>query len=113
MLPSPHSVFMTAVWTTEPSTLSLHDALPIFVGRGADRVAVGVERGLVPAAPRVGVAERARDGDRKSTRLNSSHLGISYAVFCVKKKTNALLAAATRAVLRSQQPAQAQTEKRC
>src|SRR5438045_4633931 len=28
-----------------------------------------------------------RDGDRKSTRLNSSHLGISYAVFCLKKKT--------------------------
>src|SRR5438045_5996105 len=27
------------------------------------------------------------DGDRKSTRLNSSHLGISYAVFCLKKKT--------------------------
>src|SRR5262245_62633537 len=31
-------------------------------------------------------AERVRVGDRKSTRLNSSHLGISYAVFCLKKK---------------------------
>src|SRR5258705_9919165 len=32
------------------------------------------------------VADGAQDGDRKSTRLNSSHLGISYAVFCLKKK---------------------------
>src|SRR5438045_7580768 len=31
-----------------------------------------------------------RDGDRKSTRLNSSHLGISYAVFCLKKKRRTL-----------------------
>src|SRR5258705_4303394 len=39
--------------------------------------------------PIAGVVERAVDqneGDRKSTRLNSSHLGISYAVFCLKKK---------------------------
>src|SRR5262245_63768142 len=37
--------------------------------------------------PRVDQGARARDhGDRKSTRLNSSHLGISYAVFCLKKK---------------------------
>src|SRR5947199_7814225 len=35
---------------------------------------------------RVRLLCRARDGDRKSTRLNSSHLGISYAVFCLKKK---------------------------
>src|SRR5262245_64349534 len=33
-------------------------------------------------------ALRAHGGDRKSTRLNSSHLGISYAVFCLKKKNN-------------------------
>src|SRR5258705_4925855 len=32
----------------------------------------------------------AQEGDRKSTRLNSSHLGISYAVFCLKKKKNLL-----------------------
>src|SRR3712207_8215411 len=44
----------------------------------------------VPAAERVGHAaarERLREGDRKSTRLNSSHSNISYAVFCLKKKT--------------------------
>src|SRR5262245_65380059 len=49
----------------------------------------------VPAMKIAAVAERARDIvatlDRKSTRLNSSHLGISYAVFCLKKKTIAEL----------------------
>src|SRR5256885_10399833 len=38
-----------------------------------------------PAAERILVAQRAGDRDRKSTRLNSSHLVISYAVFCLKK----------------------------
>src|SRR5436853_5996414 len=49
------------------------------------RAAEPVER---PVARAVAVAARA-DRDRKSTRLNSSHLGISYAVFCLKKKKNA------------------------
>src|ERR1035441_10910079 len=48
------------------------------------------------AAPQVNVAVQGQTGaqpegaflDRKSTRLNSSHLGISYAVFCLKKKKN-------------------------
>src|SRR5205814_4328710 len=59
-------------------TLSLHDALPIFHGRGyrgPDFLSAEPEL-LSSLAPR----------DRKSTRLNSSHLGISYAVFCWKKK---------------------------
>src|SRR5438045_6573974 len=46
-------------------------------------------RGLIrPAQPEVPPRSTAADGaqDRKSTRLNSSHLGISYAVFCLKKK---------------------------
>src|SRR5437899_7838590 len=38
--------------------------------------------------PRISVGEAAAMTDRKSTRLNSSHLGISYAVFCLKKKNN-------------------------
>src|SRR5437870_10236093 len=67
------------------STLSLHDALPICVRPGL--------RGDVHAADRGGRPAR-RDGDgllllrpdRKSTRLNSSHVAISYAVFCLKKK---------------------------
>src|SRR5258707_9684962 len=41
-----------------------------------------------PWSPRTGVTARARDRDRKSTRLNSSHANISYAVFCLKKKKN-------------------------
>src|SRR5262245_62600714 len=42
---------------------------------------------LPPAASIAARAPRSRRPDRKSTRLNSSHLGISYAVFCLKKKT--------------------------
>src|SRR5579875_2605833 len=64
---------------TEIYTLSLHDALPIC---GADRPgrrhpALAVGPGGVPCPG---------GGDRKSTRLNSSHTVISYAVFCLKKK---------------------------
>src|SRR6266481_7991412 len=67
--------FFNDTATTEIYTLSLHDALP---------------------SPRTCPAWRppprlpppsARAGDRKSTRLNSSHSSISYAVFCLKKKT--------------------------
>src|SRR5207249_10427306 len=68
--------------TTEIYTLSLHDALPI------SNYAVQL------AGPRDGAAlevDRVCAGsfeslDRKSTRLNSSHVSISYAVFCLKKK---------------------------
>src|SRR5262245_63773819 len=64
--------------TTETYTLSLHDALPISSSRRA-RWPRARSRGRPPrrTSPR---------SDRKSTRLNSSHLGISYAVFCLKKK---------------------------
>src|SRR5438874_12340951 len=74
-------------------TLSLHDALPISeaaeaIGRarvlGAAH-AGGGRRGR-PVLPGPGAA--ARGGDRKSTCLNSSHVEISYAVFCLKKKKN-------------------------
>src|SRR3712207_9129380 len=83
--------FFNDTATTEIYTLSLHDALPIFGGA----VAVdGVEQALALAAGveavRVHLGERAvlreGQGDRKSTRLNSSHANISYAVFCLKKK---------------------------
>src|SRR5437867_11190458 len=66
---------------TEIYTLSLHDALPIFLPVATDHVDVQV---------RHDVSERHRGEtswrDRKSTRLNSSHRTISYAVFCLKKK---------------------------
>src|SRR5262245_62509505 len=73
--------------TTEIYTLSLHDALPICAPPGehrqpAKQPPVGLLQQLV--AP---VDRRPQSPlDRKSTRLNSSHLGISYAVFCLKKK---------------------------
>src|SRR3712207_8997525 len=51
------------------------------------RLAVGRERHVrVDGHARPGVAVSERLGDRKSTRLNSSHANISYAVFCLKKK---------------------------
>src|SRR2546422_8117733 len=59
-------------------------------GGGADPTPLeGRRRGeghLVRGAPRLGVVLPAGSGDRKSTRLNSSHGYISYAVFCLKKK---------------------------
>src|SRR5947199_8798637 len=84
---------------TEIYTLSLHDALPICGGQGqgaparcSRRVRLGRRRvvhqsstGRHRQSPRRGRGQEGRP-DRKSTRLNSSHLGISYAVFCLKKK---------------------------
>src|SRR5438445_8859999 len=79
--------FFNATPTTEIYPLSLHDALPISVvpGRCASYRPPTPPR---PAATRCrGAARRGRRaGDRKSTRLNSSHANISYAVFCLKKK---------------------------
>src|SRR2546430_5937320 len=81
--------FFNDTATTEIYTLSLHDALPISPAavRGAARAGGGshtvrVRRGVARSDP---VAGRAAE-DRKSTRLNSSHSQISYAVFCLKKK---------------------------
>src|SRR5690606_39344994 len=78
--------------TTEIYTLSLHDALPIFAL--ADAIEDARARGLIKAAaqPLTGSISAVSVGivggrDRKSTRLNSSHVKISYAVFCLKKKT--------------------------
>src|SRR5436305_10342175 len=86
--------------TVEPSisALSLHDALPIS-GAGEVLVLVEVHRerrevlgglelfgGGGSGARGGGRGRRRRTQDRKSTRLNSSHVRISYAVFCLKKK---------------------------
>src|SRR2546430_12646714 len=74
--------FFNDTATTEIYTLSLHDALPIFPRERmeAAAAAAGVEL--------EGVADGGHFLDRKSTRLNSSHSQISYAVFCLKKKKN-------------------------
>src|SRR5712675_2689303 len=72
--------FFNDTATTEIYTLSLHDALPICLSR------------LIRLAPRTpglpGACVLSGKPDRKSTRLNSSHGYISYAVFCLKKKKN-------------------------
>src|SRR2546427_6090726 len=91
--------FFNDTATTEIYTLSLHDALPI---SEAEHEEVREEdhaedpgdhhRGDDPRAP-----EQERE-DRKSTRLNSSHSQISYAVFCLKKKKNESLSI-TRCVI--------------
>src|SRR3712207_8429076 len=90
--------FFNDTATTEIYTLSLHDALPISVParkgaaeHPASRRRNGPASRLRQQRPtRRAVREPARRGalqrDRKSTRLNSSHANISYAVFCLKKK---------------------------
>src|SRR5690606_41036748 len=92
------------------SALSLHDALPIYIPGGERRKKTGLFPGLPkreiprrnPGWISDGVALRIQDHshlgrelgrgkgllDRKSTRLNSSHVKISYAVFCLKKKNH-------------------------
>src|SRR2546429_3694483 len=70
--------FFNDTATTEIYTLSLHDALPIC---GPDPWRIRIHEGI-----RGGALLPRREGDRKSTRLNSSHGYISYAVFCLKKK---------------------------
>src|SRR5438132_7107900 len=83
--------FFNDTATTEIYTLSLHDALPIYVrGTGGIQVVDPREVGARHPAeqPRVVEPQGARAEDRKSTRLNSSHTVISYAVFCLKKKKN-------------------------
>src|SRR5207253_9348381 len=107
----PFSYFPFLFTTTAPTsiyTLSLHDALPIFIsiraGRHSRTRQEAEAHGLSSAGHPLRAASlpshtrlhdrrrpRARDRhrreqDRKSTRLNSSHVAISYAVFCLKKK---------------------------
>src|SRR3989442_5223751 len=68
--------FFNDTATTEIYTLSLHDALPIWYERCLRS----------PYRYRYGQIGHIDISDRKSTRLNSSHVRISYAVFCLKKK---------------------------
>src|SRR5438874_2805028 len=86
---------------TEIYTLSLHDALPIFdrsrehLGL-SDKAVISMRRyylDLLQAFQRGEEPPGLVFEDRKSTRLNSSHVEISYAVFCLKKKTIRLISA--------------------
>src|SRR2546427_5775118 len=85
--------FFNDTATTEIYTLSLHDALPISLpgpppGKGDRSAALPASPSSTrpSPAPRSGSVPAPRWRDRKSTRLNSSHSQISYAVFCLKKK---------------------------
>src|SRR3712207_8485769 len=92
--------FFNDTATTEIYTLSLHDALPISVKTFDELFAELSEKAATRPAGSGTVAaldagvhaqgkkllEEAGEVDRKSTRLNSSHANISYAVFCLKKK---------------------------
>src|SRR5690349_22193674 len=87
------SFFFNDAATAEIYTLSLHDALPIsgapeLPAAARTRAAGGrrtPSRGRTRSPCDADPADRT--ADRKSTRLNSSHVEISYAVFCLKKKT--------------------------
>src|SRR5437763_5618636 len=78
--------FFNDTATTEIYTLSLHDALPIFEEARARLAARGIAAAAIDALLAIAAYQRAGGPDRKSTRLNSSHRCISYAVFCLKKK---------------------------
>src|SRR2546429_6615184 len=87
--------FFNDTATTEIYTLSLHDALPISITRPLDNLVAGVKAlaggdftySITPRGS-TELVELSTSLDRKSTRLNSSHGYISYAVFCLKKKKN-------------------------
>src|SRR5439155_3709055 len=83
--------FFNLTSTTEIYTLSLHDALPIsFCDRPRARCGAALDHERSAHGQqrdgRLCGASRRSERDRKSTRLNSSHVAISYAVFCLKKK---------------------------
>src|SRR5687768_17895786 len=83
-------VFFIATAPTEIYTLSLHDALPISSAvRLHHSMRFALSRITTPSGSAC-TARRMRARDRKSTRLNSSHGYISYAVFCLKKKTRVI-----------------------
>src|SRR2546430_9196377 len=79
--------FFNDTATTEIYTLSLHDALPISPrSPGSPHCRSRLHPSRRPDKPRVLPTQAWPPSDRKSTRLNSSHSQISYAVFCLKKK---------------------------
>src|SRR5437667_5411133 len=91
--------FFNDTATTEIYTLSLHDALPIYID--GPRKVVRCPPLRMPRVDRHGKRARSALVDRKSTRLNSSHITISYAVFCLKKKKKKKQKTETRKVKKS------------
>src|SRR3712207_9139778 len=78
--------FFNDTATTEIYTLSLHDALPIFMDNTHPTDSSYPALEVLPDGTIVATTYGHWTRDRKSTRLNSSHANISYAVFCLKKK---------------------------
>src|SRR3712207_7546726 len=85
--------FFNDTATTEIYTLSLHDALPISSDNPSERESRALRAWATASGPggswwdiSIAMRRSGTRGDRKSTRLNSSHANISYAVFCLKKK---------------------------
>src|SRR3712207_8765991 len=82
--------FFNDTATTEIYTLSLHDALPICIIRVAPEGKRALKNTGNAEMLMLCIQYKADSLDRKSTRLNSSHANISYAVFCLKKKQKIL-----------------------
>src|SRR5256885_6145756 len=102
--------FFNDTATTEIYTLSLHDALPIsqrlalrMIERPADRLVIRIDGQIIRGEQLHAVSFRIANvkKDRKSTRLNSSHLVISYAVFCLKKKKTNITNSMSNHIIRS------------
>src|SRR5439155_20384669 len=90
--------FFNDTATTEIYTLSLHDALPICFTqwvKAFPKTMLRLTNGIALLPLRSGKMQGKRE-DRKSTRLNSSHVAISYAVFCLKKKKSTTIHIAIR-----------------
>src|SRR2546430_8948048 len=83
-----HFFFFNDTATTEIYSLSLHDALPILGAPGLQVVELGGNADVAPLADENEYVGTRAQGDRKSTRLNSSHSHLSYAVVCLKKNTS-------------------------
>src|SRR4051812_50015871 len=83
-----HIFFFNDPAPPEIYTLSLHDALPISACWASSIVSDASRYGFGSLPDLLLARARSKSGreDRKSTRLNSSHMSISYAVFCLKKK---------------------------
>src|SRR2546430_9609256 len=99
---SPIFFFFNDTATTEIYTLSLHDALPILKKKRSTRYILFVQTQIHPiwgSSKVISLAFISQLQDRKSTRLNSSHSQISYAVFCLKKKKACAVPAGARETL--------------
>src|SRR5256885_9728905 len=97
--------FFNDTATTEIYTLSLHDALPISQVSSHRAMtttsSTAAKASGCVSASQIAPTEAPSSTDRKSTRLNSSHLVISYAVFCLKKKKNITILQASYILLHS------------